>query len=168
MAEFVRVGCESISERELFAVKAASPDDVPSLAALPGPYFACLIAWDASSVQDEVVLRLARKLLRAGCVYVCCWGPDCERVHDLFDQAELELRPDGPIAISTWHSDEPLSEALWFMLFNADPDPAYFEGCRAGVGITIGSPAWAAEVREAFSDSGSFSKRVLSKEKGQA
>lgn len=41
--------------------------------------------------------------------------------------------------MSTWHDKESLSEALWFLLFCTDPDDAYFDGCRAAVGITIGS-----------------------------
>jgi hypothetical protein len=157
-----------MSGRELFAAEATSAREVSTPEALPGPYFACLVAWDATRADDAEVLALAQRLLRAGCVYMCCWGPDCERVHDLFDRADMELRPDGPFAMSTWHRDEPLSDALWFLLFNAYPDDAYFDGCRAGVVITLGSPTWAAEVRVALSDSAAFSKRVLSKEKGQA
>jgi hypothetical protein len=99
--------------------------------------------------------------LQAGCVHVCCWGPGCERVHDLFDLANLELRPDGPFAMSTWHSKEPLSQALCFFLFCTFPDNAYYDGCRAAVGITIGSKESADEARAALTSPREFSVRVL-------
>src|SRR5262249_25814601 len=137
------------------------PGDLPEALSLPSPYFACLLAWDAREASDEAIDTLARKLFCAGCVYVCCWGPDCERVHDRFDMAELALRPDGPWAMSTWHSDEPLAEALWFLLSCAAPEDAYFEGCRAALGVTVGSPAWASEVRAALSSPAEFTARVL-------
>jgi hypothetical protein len=149
----------------LFVLEVSGPDEVPAVLTLACPYFACLIAWDARGVRDEVVTAVANKLLRAGCVYVCCWGPDCERVHDCFDTAELKLRPDGPWAMSTWHSKEPLSEALWFLLTCAAPDDAYFDGCRAAIGLTVGSPEWAAEVRAALSAPSEFSARVIASDK---
>jgi hypothetical protein len=145
------VDADEVTERRLFVLEVAGPDNVPSACPLPGPYFACLLAWDAQTASDESIAAVASRLLRAGCVYVCCWGPDCSRVHDLFDLAELELRPDGPWAMSTWHGAEPLSEALWFLLSCSWPDDAYFDGCRAAVGIVMNSPTWAAEVRAALS-----------------
>ncbi len=70
--------------------------------------------------------------------------------------------------MSTWHSEESLSEALWFLLFNAFPDDAYSDECRSAVAITIGSWVWAREVRAAFTDPGAFSARVLASEEGPA
>lgn len=168
MAEVVRVGFGGTCNRELFVIEAGGPEDVPALLSLPGPHFACLVAWDAAAVRDEEVSALARRLLRAGCVYVCCWGPGCERVHDLFDLADLELRPDGRFAMSTWHSKEPLSKALWFLLSCTFPDDAYFDGCRATVGITIGSKEWADEVRAALASPEELSSRELASEEEQS
>lgn len=160
-----RVGRSEYFERELFVLEASTPDAMPAVLPLLCPYFACLIAWDARQASSEVLKEVANKLLGAGCVYVCFWGPDCERVHDWFDTAELELRPDGPWAMSTWHSNEPLSEALWFLLAVTAPDDEYYDGCRASIGITIGSPAWAAQVRTALSDPSKFIRKVLAGKK---
>src|SRR5438132_45417 len=102
-----RVGSYHLFDRELFVLEVSNPEDVPNTLQLPCPYFACLIAWDARSASDERIRSMASKLLRAGCVYVCCWGPGCERVHDGFDLTDLELRPDGQWAMSTWHSRDP-------------------------------------------------------------
>lgn len=161
MAELTAVGSDAVSGRELFVIEAASSAGVSSALSLLNRYFACLIAWDSTAASDAEVAELARQLLTAGCVYVCCWGPGCERVHDSFDAEEIGLRPDGPFAMSTWHRDESLADALWFVLFNAFPDGAYFDACRSTVGIAIGSPVWATEARTAFSDPRQFSARLL-------
>jgi hypothetical protein len=79
-------------------VESACPDAVPAVMPLPCPHFACLLAWDATAVREAELTALARQLLLPGCMRVCCWGPGCERDHDLFDLADQGLRPDGPFA----------------------------------------------------------------------
>ena len=158
MDEVARGG---MGERSLFVLDAASPVGIPTALAMPGPYFVCLLAWDARGVSAVDVGAVAERLLRAGCAYAVCWGPDCERVHDIFDEVELELRPDGPWAMTTWHTDEPLAEAIWFALFSAWPDEAFADGCRSVIGVSVGSPGWAAEVRAAFMAPGEFSAAWL-------
>jgi hypothetical protein len=155
------VGQEAASGRRLFALDAALPGDIPAMLPVPGPYFVCLLAWDARQASAAEIGAVARRLLAAGCVYAVCWGPDCERVHDAFDEEDLGRRPNGPWAMTTWHTDEPLSEAIWFALFTAWPDDAFAEGCRSVVGVSVGSRAWATEMREAFAFPGDFVARVL-------
>jgi hypothetical protein len=58
--------------------------------------------------------------------------------------------------MTTWHSEEPLAEAILFALMSAWPDAPYEEGCAATLAIAIGSPLWAAEIRNAFADSRRF------------
>src|SRR5687768_14637869 len=111
------VGRDTITDRPLFVIDAARPDDIPAELPVPGPHFVCLLAWDARQATAAEVGAVADRLLAAGCVYVVCWGPDCERVHDIFDEVDLARRPDGPWAMTTWHSTDPLSEAIWFALF---------------------------------------------------
>jgi len=161
MAALTFIGREDVSERELFVVDAVRASDAISAPRPPGRYFACLLAWDATAATDPDVVALARHLLSTGCVYVCCWGPKCEWVHDTFDLVEAEMRPNGPFAISTWHNDEPLADALWYVLFNAFPAATYFDECRSTVAIAIGAPQWAAEARAAFLDPKAFSARLV-------
>ena len=136
----------------MFVADLAVPGDVSDILALPGRHFVCLLAWASVDQTDAEILGFMRTLARAGCVYLCCWGPGCERAHDMFDQADLERAPEGPFAMSTWHAAEPLAEAIWFALFNAHPDDAFFDDCGSTVGITIGSSEWAVEVRDAFEE----------------
>lgn len=98
----------------------------------------CLLAWDATAAHDADIAALARKLLLAGCAYILCWGPDCERVHDVFDAEEASQRPDGPFAISTWHTSETFADVLWQALFTAFPGDPYEEECRSTVCLVIG------------------------------
>ncbi|MDA9504467.1 hypothetical protein XI09_06835 [Bradyrhizobium sp. CCBAU 11386] len=63
--------------------------------------------------------RIAAWLVRCGCLYVIAWGVDCEAWHDSADWANREAFnfsdiPDDHLVMTTWHDDEPLSEALWF------------------------------------------------------
>jgi hypothetical protein len=109
---------------------------------------------------------VARRLLTSGCVYILCWGPDCERVHDIFDTEEAQLRPDGPFAISTWHTEQTLAAVLWDSLFTAFPDDAYDGECRSTICLTMWAPNWAAQARRAFLDPRAFSARHLDEEAG--
>ena len=54
------------------------------------------------------------------------------------------------VVMTTWHAQESLADALWFVLTAAIPDDAYAEECLAIVGVSISSRKWAAEIREAF------------------
>jgi hypothetical protein len=155
-----RIGWDQVAERSLFVLDAARPDDVPAVLAVEGQ-FVCLLACDAASMAAREIAKLAARLLAAGCVYICTWGPDCSRVHDIFDEADVARSPEGPWVMSSWHDDDPLDEAIWFLLFNAHPDPTFADGCRSAVGISIGMPTWAATIRTAMQDPRRFSARIV-------
>lgn len=82
-----QLGHEPVSSRELFLLEANDPDSV-SRCPLPAR-FVCLLAWDADLASVDEVSLLARHLLTAGCCYICCWGPRCEFVHDVFDEVHV-------------------------------------------------------------------------------
>jgi len=132
-------------------LSARCPEDIPTTFELPSPFFACLIAWDATAASDEAVRLVAEKLVGAGCVYACCWGPDCERVHDTIDRIDIERNPSADhVVMTTWHPRDSLAHVLWFLLNVTQPDPAYETGCDCSVAISIGSEEWAAEIRSAL------------------
>lgn len=71
------------------------------------------------AVSDDWRSSTARWLVDGGCLYAVAWGAECEEWHDAVDWAVLETFdfgdiPDDRFVMTTWHADEPLSEALWF------------------------------------------------------
>ena len=152
---------DPVTGRAFFVIDVANVDDFPEKLSLPSHHFVCLIAWDATHATDAEITKLADQLHWAGCVYVCCWGPDCERVHDAFDLVDIDLRPDGPWRMSTWHSKEPLGEAIWFSMFSASPVEEFADSCKSIVGLSIGCSTWASEMREAFAAPDEFNARIL-------
>jgi hypothetical protein len=161
MTEIERLGKDETWERDLFTVQLNRIGELPDNLGLPSRYFACLLAWDASEVSADEIRSVGQKLVDQGAAYFCLWGPDCERVHDLIDEVEAareEANPDDQSVIMTsWHHDEPLSEAIWFVLRCALPDDPYIDDCKSTLAISIGSSEWATEIRSALSDPKNFS-----------
>ena len=149
-----RVGHDEVWGRDLFVMSIPKSEDLPRELSVSTARFVCLIAWDAQAAGTEQISAVARRLLDGGAVYVCAWGPDCERVHDIIDEQHVGLVPKSTVrsvVMTTWHDDESLEETLGFVLTAAIPDEAYAEECGSTLGISIGSSQWAAEIRRAFS-----------------
>ena len=82
-----------------------------------GPLRAVIVS--EAKVSQEWRRHIAEWLLAGGCLYVVAWGVECEDWHDTVDWAHLESFdygdiPDDRFVMTTWHTDEPLEEALWF------------------------------------------------------
>lgn len=155
---------DSVMERRLFSAAVASPTELPSHLDLPARNFACLLAWDARDVSSDAVCAFIEPLLCAGASYFVCWGPDCERVHDIID--EVVSYPDNDFGVpeyscimTTWHDAEPLRDALYFFMVSSWPDEHYQDSTRVALAISVGSPAWAEEISEAFDYPQEFVKR---------
>lgn len=154
---------DSVMERRLFSMDIPSAAALPPLV-LPTGNFACLLAWDARDASADAVSAFVEPLLRKGASYFVCWGPDCERVHDIIDEMvscpdnDLDV-PEDSCIMTTWHSSEPLREALWFFLVNSWPGEHYQDSTHAALAISVGSPAWAAEIAEALDHPREFIRR---------
>lgn len=159
-----RFGADGVSGRELSVLELPDPGSLPESLEVPGPHFICLVACDAGAYSAEELGTFAERLLEAGAVFICTSGPDCERLHDIFDEEIVggdSEEPRFPISImTTWHEDS-LDEAIWFFLYTAFPDDEFWDTCRCALAISIGNPAWAASIRRALSDPSKFSRRVL-------
>jgi hypothetical protein len=70
-------------------------------------------------------------------------------VHDSFDFADLEFDPQGKrgVIMTTWHDDEPLSEAVWYFLSAAFPDDSYQKTCLDWIVAGVGTDQWNETVR---------------------
>ncbi|MEA2239356.1 MAG: hypothetical protein QOC81_4080 [Thermoanaerobaculia bacterium] len=125
---------------------------------LAGQHFVLFLAWDASAIADEAIFAFARQLIRVGLSYVVAWGPDCERVHDIFDDADILENPESNVAetetviISTWHNSDSLEEALWFAMHSAYPAPPYEPTTISTVAVVIGNKHWAHAVQTYLAD----------------
>jgi hypothetical protein len=64
--------------------------------------------------------------------------------------------PEDSCIMTTWHSSEPLREALWFFLVNSWPDEHYQDSTHTALAISVGSSEWAAEIAEALDDPREF------------
>lgn len=123
-----------------------------------GEHFVLFLAWDARQASDDEILIAARELVRVGLAYIVAWGPDCERVHDLFDVADLEENPESnapdteTVIISTWHDSEPLEEALWFAIHSAYPSPPYDATWQATILACVGDGEWGATIHRYATD----------------
>jgi acyl carrier protein phosphodiesterase len=92
------------------------PEQAPPV--LTGSPFRAVIVAD-ETVSETWLNKIAEWIVKSGCLYVVAWGVDCEAWHDSVDWAVLEVFnygdiPDDHFVMTTWHSYEPLSEALWF------------------------------------------------------
>jgi hypothetical protein len=148
----------SVTERELFSM--ALPDflSLPDSFSLPSRHFIAFLAADASEIDSEVLAEFSRRLIRAGCIYFCAWGTDCERVHDVFDEECLDI---DPVVMTTWHSDDSLDEALWFFLRAAAPDASYRDTTHSALVISVGRADWDEQIRKRLADVDSLTKDVV-------
>jgi hypothetical protein len=124
--------------------------DVQSALDAVSTHFCLFLAIDATSVNDGEIRETARLLLEQGIAYLCVWGPDCERVHDLFDLERMPDEPKGRVVMTTWHSKESLSEALWFFANCAEPDDGFEADCTDWIALCFSNDSWGKQIRRAL------------------
>jgi len=110
---------------------------------------------DARLIEAGTLSRIASMLAGSGLVYFCAWGPDCDRVHDLFDEGFLEANlalTGNDVIMTTSHVDESLGEALWYFLHSTFPTEALEKGCSSWIVACIGNKEWSGEIRRIAHD----------------
>ena len=140
------LGYHAASKRSVYLLSLDSlgPDfTIPACESQP---FTCLCAMDATAFTAAELGEFCGRLLRFGCAYLCTWGPDCERVHDIMDQEVIgENPPDTYVGcvMTTWHEKESLTEALEYFFDCTVPDSDFApNGCDWALIISVGSPVW--------------------------
>ena len=141
-----RLGYDPASQRSLYLLSAETATDITRQPlTMPGDPFACILVWDAAAESVNTIAAVTEALLRAGCIYLCTWGSDCERVHDICDENLVEMTlSDEPVDLGTdcvmtsWHDAEPLQEALRFFLCDTHAE-SHGAPCRTGLALTIGA-----------------------------
>ena len=158
MSHVHHIGRCAVVERELFSLALPDFPSIPDSLSLPSRHFIAILAADASEIDTRVLAEFSRRLIRAGCVYFCAWGTDCERVHDVFDDECLDVYP---VIMTTWHSEDSLDAALWFFVHTAFPDDGYWDATGSGLAISIGRPDWDEHIRTRLADIDSLTKDVV-------
>jgi hypothetical protein len=162
MTQLEKVSHDSEMGRDLFVISIPSSTDLPAIVPMTTRRFLCVLAWDARRASLSDISAVARWLLDSGAVYVCAWGPDCERVHDIIDEEHIGPNPDPAASqplMTTWHDKESLDDVLGFVLTLALPDDAYLKECGSTLGISIGSAEWTHQIRAAFTRPRDFVQR---------
>ena len=152
---------------EVFALHAESLREAAAKLSLPTQSFIALIACDSDQLAVKEIGEYAIGLMEQGATYICCWGKGCERFHDIIDEIWVVREMDGKYGavakdstlMTTWHNDESLDEALWFLLSSAWPPDGEIESCSTVV-ITIGNESWANSVTSRLENMEQFQKEI--------
>src|SRR5690348_16835460 len=92
--------------REVFVIELSDLQGFPHALGLPCPRFVLLVAADFAATHPDRN-AISERILNAGCVYLCTWGPSCELMHDLVDEAfvvkQLDASREGGTVMTTWH-----------------------------------------------------------------
>jgi hypothetical protein len=147
-----RLGHHSASNREVYLLTLDDLDAPFTLSDIQGGHFTCFCALNAEGLPTDELGKFCSHLLQLGCAYLCVWGPDCERVHDIMDE---EIVGDNPpqsylgCVMTTWHAKDSLKDSVSFFLDNTEPDDTYApNGCNAALIITRAGNDWNATIEK--------------------
>lgn len=127
-------------------------DSVTSLAAeltRPGEHFVLFVAMDTCEMPKTALASVASTAVRAGASYVCCWGPECSRFHDVLEGAGRtcgRFACDGGIVMTACQQGKSLEQALAFAVHVARPGPQFEASTRAVIAVAIANPAWGSRI----------------------
>jgi len=165
MVAVINHGKDKETKRWLCTLAIECIDDLPSNLDLPSKHFCLLVVADSRRLTEKAIYQFAVSLLRQGAVYICTWGPGCERVHDLFDQARDELNPQATgwdIIMTSWHNDDTLDEVVWLAINTTWPADYYWDSCQTVLMVIIDNNEWAEKVSRRAEDPKSLNNNTLS------
>ena len=154
----------SVSERPIYLVSVPTFRELVGRFDVTAGHFTLFVVSDASNVSADSISEVAESALQAGCVYICTWGNDCERVHDIFDEVIVGNDPNQTVKsviMTTWHSRDTLDDALWFFLHCAWPADDYIDQTIAEIIAVVGDGEWAAQITDYLRDQHSFNSKML-------
>ena len=139
-----------LPEKVIYLCPSDTIENVADKTAPSSANFGLLVAMNAQNVTDESILKGAKKLLSKGLACLCAWGPDCKRVHNLFDIAAQEINDklSGDDAImTTWQPDESIEEALWFFIHCEFVTEKFTKTCKDWIIAPIANSEWEQLIR---------------------
>src|SRR5262245_59740302 len=87
--------CRVANAERVYLAYVDDLDEWPEAIDVGSRYFISLVAMDARDLKDQKVVAFVDRLLDQGLANVHFFGPDCGRVHVLFDQACLRREDRG-------------------------------------------------------------------------
>lgn len=141
MSEVVIDTLKSGKRRAIHLVHLRDLSEWPVVLPTRGEHLVLWVGMDATAASTEQITAIGERALDSGMVYLCAWGADCERVHDTIDEViwERDLgSSERDVILTTWHSGEPLDDALWFFVNTAWPAEAYMESTRDWYAVVVG------------------------------
>ena len=150
--------------RDVFLCPADFFEELPKKVKPSTSYFSLFIAIDARPLDDHTVLQVAESLLSKGLTCLCAWGPDCKRLHDLFDFAAREINDElsgDDVIMTSWHPDETLEDALWFFVTASFVTAKFKNSCKDWIIAPTASPEWEQPIRKKVKEIRKESRRYL-------
>ncbi len=124
---------------------------MPARVELPSPHFVCLLAVDARNVSASMIVRLVSDLLQKGLVFLCTWGPGCQRINHIFEniaiQHDLAAGREHPVTVSMSFEEDSLDVTLDFFQNVCHPNPVFEKTCKTGIVIPVGHAKLASYIR---------------------
>ncbi|MGH9477236.1 MAG: DUF7684 family protein [Terriglobales bacterium] len=140
------LGIERLLHRAIYLAEPAQLWQFAFGAEFPSGHFVSLLAANTCDLPAGHIADFCDKLLRHGCAYLCAWGPDCERVHDVMDQTVVGPNPpatDRGCVMTAWHSCESIEQTAEFFLCSTLPDEEFAPGgCALSLIIAVGNLEW--------------------------
>jgi hypothetical protein len=158
------IATNAVSERPIYLLNVPKFDDLVNAFETNGEYFGLFVVSDSSRVSIDSISDVAESALRSGLVYLCAWGPDCERVHDIFDEVIVGENPnetEKSVIMTSWHAKDSLDEALWFFLHTAFPADDYIDETKVEIVAVVGNEEWADQIRKRLLDQAAFNEEIL-------
>ena len=152
---------ENLTPYSIYASNISKISDIENLI-FPTKYFILFLAADFTSFDDNKIIEIAQKLINSGLGWVCTFGPECSKAHDLFDLANIfweEKTGNEFQVMSTWHENEPIEEALWFCLFNAILEVPENE-CSTII-LSINNDLWQNTINTCLSNIPDFNEEIV-------
>jgi hypothetical protein len=121
---------------------------------IPSKSFRLFVAADITEVSTQTVSDFALAALNQGMVYLCSWGPDCERFHDIVDEVLVEdnigqqkfARPNSSdVIMTTWHANDSLEDAIDFFATLAVPTDGFAPDSDSRLVVCVANQQWAAQ-----------------------
>jgi hypothetical protein len=137
-------------EEHLFEVYSSDRLEIPET--LDSCFFSLALLVDGSRYSNEELFTFADECLRKGLCYLVAWGPDCERVHDLFDEVRDQPERGGylprfatgdNVVMTTWHALKPLADALFFFVHCTFPTDVFQPEWKHRIILSVRNEEWA-------------------------